>query len=102
MTPKQAECLDAIRRLTTPEGVAPSFEELREALGYASTSRIYHLARSLREQGLVTFKDHRARTIKVVEPPRDFGLPLHTLSTSDLLKVQKKVADLLNARREAA
>lgn len=71
MTPLQSECLIAIRELTTPEGVSPSYEDLRVRLKLCSKSSVCRLVNALEERGLIRRLAHRSRAIEVIDKPSD-------------------------------
>ncbi len=54
------------RRLTTPEGVVPSYDEIREALGLASKSGVFRLVDALEARGQIRRMRHYARSIQIV------------------------------------
>lgn len=66
LTPKQARCLAAIRALSG-DGITPSFEEVRSALGLKSKSSVKKLVDGLEERGAVTRTGTGYRTIQVVD-----------------------------------
>lgn len=53
MTPRERECLDAIKRLTV-HGVGPTYQEIADHIGLASKSGAHRMVESLEAQGLVT------------------------------------------------
>lgn len=53
MTPKHRELLDHLKVMTV-DGVPPTYEQLRVAMGYASKSRIHGLMHGLAERGLIS------------------------------------------------
>ena len=65
LTHQQARALDVIRDLTV-EGVAPSYEELREALGVSSKSRIFALLNNLEERGAIRRRPNSPRSIEII------------------------------------
>jgi repressor LexA len=67
MTPTQARVLSAIKRLTTDNGVSPSYDELVEACDLSSKSRVREVLKRLAEDGYVRWKPGKARSIQVVE-----------------------------------
>ena len=70
MTPKQSELLKFIAAYQSAnEGVFPSFDEMREALGLASKSGVHRLLTSLEEQQLVSRNHRRNRGITLVDHP---------------------------------
>lgn len=75
LTQAQAELLAFIQRYTEENnGVAPSFEEMKQAIGLASKSGVHRLVQSLEERGRITRLRDRARCITVVpdNPLTDF------------------------------
>ena len=69
LTRKQRELLDLIRDRLRDKGVAPSFDEMREALGLRSKSGVHRLVTALTERGFIRRLPGRARTLEVVRLP---------------------------------
>lgn len=91
ITHKQSELLAYIKQyLADNGGVAPSFDEMREAVGLASKSGVHRLMDGLEERGLVSRIPMRRRALKVHEPDL-----LHEYPTSAL------IAELARRREEA-
>lgn len=67
MTPRQRECLDAIKRLTV-RGVGPTYEQLRVELGVSSKSNVHRLVSALVASGRLARTAHRDRSLRVLEP----------------------------------
>lgn len=68
LTDKQKRVLTAIAVLTRQHGFCPTFREIADECGYATTSVVAaHLDR-LRENGLVEWTEGKARTIRLVKP----------------------------------
>lgn len=64
LTPKQQQLLDYIRSyLSEHQGVAPSFIEMRDALGLHSKSGVHRLLTALEERGFIHRMRERARAI---------------------------------------
>jgi len=73
MTPRQKECLDFIRTFWTDKGYAPSYEEIRRALGAGSKASVADLVSKLEERGYIKRMPKHARSIRLVEaalPPK--------------------------------
>lgn len=67
LTAKQAELLDFIEAMTLQNGgVAPSYEEMKCALGLKSKSGIHRMVLALEERGHIRRLREKARTIEVV------------------------------------
>jgi repressor LexA len=80
LTRKQHELLLFINRRLAQDGVSPSFEEMKEALGLRSKSGIHRLITGLEERGFLKRLPHRARALEVVKLPeasavKDRGAP---------------------------
>lgn len=69
LTRKQHELLAFLDDRIRTEGVCPSFEEMREAVGLASKSGIHRLLTSLGERGFIRRIPNRARALEVVKMP---------------------------------
>lgn len=67
LTPKQAQCLDAIKRLTE-NGVPPTYETLKDAMGIASKGGIHRMVCGLEERGYITRIPNKHNSIKVINP----------------------------------
>lgn len=72
LTKKQRELLLFINKRMNEEGVAPSFEEMKEALGLKSKSGIHRLISALVERGFIERLPHRARALEIKKLPDDF------------------------------
>lgn len=48
-------------------GFAPTYQEIADALGYASKATVKFDLETLRDQGAVTWAQGKARTLRVVE-----------------------------------
>lgn len=76
ITPRMRDCFDAIQEHLLRHGVAPSYDELRVALGVSSKGVVNRLVIGLRERGWITFCDHRARSIAIVGVTEPTGYQL--------------------------
>jgi repressor LexA len=78
LTRKQHELLMLIHERVAAEGVAPSFDEMKDALGLKSKSGIHRLITALEERGFLRRLAHRARALEVVRLPEGTrsGAPL--------------------------
>ena len=63
LTKKQHELLLYINEYLTDNGVSPSFDEMKEALGLKSKSGIHRLITALVERGFIRRLPHRARAV---------------------------------------
>ena len=69
LTRKQHELLLLIRDRLRAEGVPPSFDEMRVALGLRSKSGIHRLISGLEERGFIKRLPHRARALEIMRLP---------------------------------
>lgn len=77
LTKKQHELLLFIDHRLKESGIAPSFDEMKEALDLKSKSGIHRLIRALEERGFIRRLPHRARALEVIRMPE-----LSTLSAA--------------------
>ena len=73
ITKKQLELFNYIHREVTNSGVAPSFDEMKEALNLKSKSGIHRLISGLEERGFIKKLSHRARAIEILKYPAGFA-----------------------------
>lgn len=69
LTRKQHELLMFINERLKETGVAPSFDEMKEALNLRSKSGIHRLITALEERGFIRRLAHRARALEVMKLP---------------------------------
>ena len=69
LTRKQKELLLLIRDRMEVDGVPPSFDEMKVALGLRSKSGIHRLISGLEERGFIKRLPHRARALEIVRLP---------------------------------
>lgn len=70
LTKKQHELLQFINKRLADQGVPPSFDEMKAALGLRSKSGIHRLITGLEERGFIRRMPHRARALEVVRMPK--------------------------------
>ncbi|MBI1212222.1 MAG: transcriptional repressor LexA [Alphaproteobacteria bacterium] len=75
LTRKQYELLMFIHERLRETGVAPSFDEMKEALDLKSKSGIHRLVTALEERGFLRRLEHRARALEVVKLPENSAQP---------------------------
>src|SRR5947209_13759095 len=71
LTKKQHELLIYINQRLASTGVAPSFDEMKDALNLRSKSGIHRLISGLEERGFIRRLPHRARALEVIKLPED-------------------------------
>lgn len=69
LTKKQLELLLFIDSYLNRRGMAPSFEEMKEAVNLKSKSGIHRLVTALEERGFLRRLRHRARALEVLRLP---------------------------------
>ena len=72
LTQKQFELLTFLEKKIGSSGIAPSFEEMKIALGLRSKSGIHRLICALEERGFLRKLPHRARSIEILRSPTRF------------------------------
>lgn len=71
LTRKQHELLRYINERLSENGVSPSFDEMKDALGLKSKSGIHRLITALEERGFIRRLAHRARALEVLRLPAE-------------------------------
>lgn len=66
-TPKQQRCLEFIESFIAEHRFSPSYREIRDGLGFKSTTQVHALVNSLKERGYVSFLPRKSRSISLVE-----------------------------------
>ncbi len=69
LTRKQQELLLYINGRLADDGVSPSFDEMKDAVGLKSKSGIHRLITALEERGFIRRLPHRARALEVLKLP---------------------------------
>ena len=69
LTRKQTDLLLYINQRLQDDGISPSFDEMRDALGLKSKSGIHRLISGLEERGFIRRLAHRARALEVMRLP---------------------------------
>ena len=75
LTKKQHELLMFINQRLAATGVAPSFDEMKDALNLRSKSGIHRLISGLEERGFIRRLPHRARALEVTKLPEESAAP---------------------------
>jgi repressor LexA len=73
LTRKQHELLLLIHERLQQDGIPPSFDEMKDALGLKSKSGVHRLVTALEERGFLRRLRHRARALEVVRLPESQG-----------------------------
>ena len=73
ITKRQLDCLRLIDHKIKTNGIAPSYEELKNAMGLKSKSGVHRLVLSLVERKYLRQLPNRARAIEVLKMPETFA-----------------------------
>ena len=71
LTQKQYHLLHYVNGHLKQNGIAPSFEEMKEYLGLRSKSGVHRLIKALEERGFIRRLHHRARALEVIKLPNE-------------------------------
>src|SRR5579862_6922431 len=80
LTKKQHELLLYINQRLATTGIAPSFDEMKDALNLRSKSGIHRLISGLEERGFIRRLPHRARALEVTRLPEETAAPTNAAS----------------------
>jgi len=98
LTRKQHELLLYINERINAEGISPSFEEMKEALGLKSKSGVHRLISALEERGFIRRLANRARALEVLKIP-DTG---ENTTVAAVVSVRLSAPDLRRAKHKPA
>lgn len=73
LTKRQREILDYLARYIDDKGYAPSFEEIAEAMGYASLATVHEHLTNLERKGVIRRSYNESRGLEVVSRERKQG-----------------------------
>lgn len=93
LTKKQRDLLVFIHDRMSHGDIAPSFEEMKDALDLKSKSGIHRLITGLVERGYLLRLPNRARALEVVKLPE--GMAEKTMPTSPSPSLKSKINDLI-------
>ena len=83
LTRKQHELLMFINQRLAATGIAPSFDEMKDALNLRSKSGIHRLISGLEERGFIRRLPHRARALEVVKLPEESAQPTNGAGSAE-------------------
>ncbi len=69
LTPKQLQLLLYINGRLNRDGISPTFEEMKDAVGIKSKSGIHRLITALEERGFLHRLPYRARALEILKMP---------------------------------
>ena len=76
LTKKQNELLEYIKDyLAEHDGIAPSFEQMKEAIGIKTKSGVHRLITALEQRGHIIKIPYCARALRIAEPMDLGGVP---------------------------
>lgn len=107
LTPRQLKLLECIDHFIEENGHSPSYVEMGQMIGLASTSGIHRLVLALKDRGFLSNLPYRRRTIEIRRLPseRAPALPvrseLEQMPTLGLTKLMLSVQAELNRRAAA-
>lgn len=102
-TQRQGELLAFISGYIAQHGVAPSCDEMREAMGLGSKSGVNRMLNGLEERGLIRRVHFRARAIEIVAQPCGLSAQdVDRLSNNDLLALWILVSAAVSRRKAQA
>lgn len=94
LTSKQRELLLFIQDRLNQGGVAPSFDEMKDALELKSKSGIHRLISGLVERGYLKRLPNRARALEVVRMPEDIIKQAVAKTAPVVEKIVEKISDM--------
>lgn len=100
LTRKQKDLLLFIHERMQQGDVAPSFEEMKEALGLKSKSGIHRLISALVERGYLERLPHRARALEVRKLPEGYAPAANDVSSA--ASVSRNIRAVQNRADEAS
>ena len=70
LTRKQLELFNFLKKHLSASDIAPSFDEMKDALNLKSKSGIHRLVSALEERGFIRRLPNKARAIEIIKTPR--------------------------------
>lgn len=102
LTNRQRDLLKYIWDFESEKGIAPSFDEMKDAMCLASKSGVSRLVNALEERGFIARLPNRARAITVLHPPSEKRSPLVESWKSASVQERQDFLYLINAKIERA
>ena len=100
LTKKQNELLIYIHQNLRETGVAPSYEEMKDALDLRSKSGIHRLINALEERGFIRWLANRARAIEIIKLPTSSTINLKGNFQPEVIEGNKE-KDLFSLNEES-
>jgi SOS-response transcriptional repressor LexA len=93
LTPKQRQLYDFIAAEIANKGYAPSFDEMKAAMGLKSKSNIWEMLRILEERGAIRRMPNRARSIEIIgQVAPTVTLNREILTLTDMYAAEHKIS----------
>ncbi len=100
LTKKRNELLIYIHQNLRETGIAPSYEEMKDALDLRSKSGIHRLIHALEERGFIRRLAHRARAIEIIKLPTASTIGSRSTFKPEIIE-GKKESDLFSLDEES-
>lgn len=102
LTPRQYRLLRYIHERQHTNGITPSFDEMRLAVGLKSKSGIHQLITALEERGYIRKLANRARALEILKLPEDIVGKLAPMTPPEPIPLDNEVIPLPFLGRIAA
>ncbi len=102
LTQKQYDLLLLIDRRLRENGVTPSFDEMKDALGLKSKSGIHRLIGGLEERGFIRRMPHRARALEILKLPENVERERADANVSSAPSAQNVIRGAFGAKPQPA
>ena len=101
LTSKQRDLLIFIHERLEKDGVSPSFDEMKDALGLKSKSGVHRLITALEERGFLRRLAHRARALEVQRLPDDYAAKnIEPVSNRRVAAIQRDPLDAMRTNAD--
>lgn len=80
LSPKEKRVLEFLENCIRLNGVAPSFQEIREEFGFASFNSVQNYLKQLTQKGYIELSPYQKRSIRILQSASIFAEHVHSLS----------------------
>lgn len=98
LTQRQADCLKFIRETVAKGGKAPSFNDIKTAMGLQSKAGVHRLISGLEDRGYIRRLPGRSRAIAVVDPTE--RTTFFSMLSPDIRQIISSIASAENTTPE--
>lgn len=98
LTQRQTECLNFIRNTVAAGGKAPTFNEIKTAMGLQSKAGVHRLISCLEDRGYIRRLPGRSRAIAVVDPTE--RTTFFSMLAPDIRQIVSSIASAENTTPE--